>query len=314
MSSSFLIYYGSMTKGKGPASSNVEIIEISSDDDSGEDLPRQIPGSWPLTPPKITPSKPRTSRKAQTPRSRRIIQSSSSEASDSEVPLRRPLPEVIDIDSSPERTAPGPSRPSLQRPSRSAPEKMLPLYADDEPWNVDDGSILTFARKPIRRAAKPSSGTATSEDSLPSSSTRTTGRNIRWNLDPGDEPAEIPSAITPRSRKLPGTHSSPALSSAKKPRTTKKERVAEEQARREQYASELFSTLNSTIFKDQLPKETKLNWNVRLLSTAGKAKWHRSRDGVHNTEIELATKILDCDGDGSTCYRQSNAYTLFQNV
>ncbi|KZP32441.1 hypothetical protein FIBSPDRAFT_678180, partial [Athelia psychrophila] len=82
---------------------------------------------------------------------------------------------------------------------------------------------------------------------------------------------------------------------SKKPRTSKKQTDAAEQARREVYASELFSTLNRTIFKDQLPNETKLNWNVRLLSTAGKAKWHRSRDGAHTTEIELATKILDCD-------------------
>jgi len=38
-----------------------------------------------------------------------------------------------------------------------------------------------------------------------------------------------------------------------------------------------------------------MNWNKRLLTTAGRAKWHRSRDGVHTTEIELATKILDSD-------------------
>lgn len=37
------------------------------------------------------------------------------------------------------------SRPALKKPSRSAPEHMVPLYADDdEPWNVDDGSILTL--------------------------------------------------------------------------------------------------------------------------------------------------------------------------
>lgn len=167
------------------------------------------------------------------------------------------------------------------------------------------------ARKPIRRAAKPSSGTATSEDSRLSGTPR---RDVQWTLDSDDEPAGISSLRTPRSRKLPGTHSTPALSSSKKPRTSKKQTDAAEQARREVYASELFSTLNRTIFKDQLPNETKLNWNVRLLSTAGKAKWHRwvylttapinahiqafrSRDGVHTTEIELATKILDCDGN-----------------
>jgi len=40
---------------------------------------------------------------------------------------------------------------------------------------------------------------------------------------------------------------------------------------------------------------SKLHWNKRLLTTAGRAKWHRSRDGVQTTEIELAEKILDCN-------------------
>ncbi|KAG2754506.1 hypothetical protein P692DRAFT_20854246 [Suillus brevipes Sb2] len=70
---------------------------------------------------------------------------------------------------------------------------------------------------------------------------------------------------------------------------------AEEQTRREKYAAQLFEELNSTIFNNGLPIETKLNWNKRLLTTAGRAKWHRSRDGVQTTEIELAAKILDCD-------------------
>ncbi|KAG1773094.1 SprT-like family-domain-containing protein [Suillus occidentalis] len=70
---------------------------------------------------------------------------------------------------------------------------------------------------------------------------------------------------------------------------------AEEQTRREKYAAQLFEELNSAIFNNGLPIETKLNWNKRLLTTAGRAKWHRSRDGVQTTEIELAAKILDCD-------------------
>lgn len=59
----------------------------------------------------------------------------------------------IVIDSSPERsfknTSKGkglvPSRPALNHLSHSAPEPTVPLYADDdEPWNVDDGSIMTL--------------------------------------------------------------------------------------------------------------------------------------------------------------------------
>jgi hypothetical protein len=64
-------------------------------------------------------------------------------------------------------------------------------------------------------------------------------------------------------------------SSQQAPRTTKKAQVAAEQARREQYAAELFEELNRVVFKDGLPKETKMNWNKRLLTTAGRAKWHR---------------------------------------
>lgn len=56
---------------------------------------------------------------------------------------------------------------------------------------------------------------------------------------------------------------------------TKKGQAAAEQARREQYAEELFAELNQVVFKEGLPKETKLVWNKRLLTTAGRAKWHR---------------------------------------
>ena len=50
---------------------------------------------------------------------------------------------------------------------------------------------------------------------------------------------------------------------------------AEVQARREKYAEKLFAELNNTIFNDGLPPETKLNWNKRLLTTAGRARWHK---------------------------------------
>lgn len=90
-----------------------------------------------------------------------IILTSSSEDSDDDSHPKGQEPEVIEItDSSPERSPKKPTgkkttttalpRPRLKGPSSSAPERMLPLYADDdaddddEPWNVDDGSILTL--------------------------------------------------------------------------------------------------------------------------------------------------------------------------
>ncbi|KAG5646085.1 hypothetical protein DXG03_004508 [Asterophora parasitica] len=104
---------------------------------------------------------------------------------------------------------------------------------------------------------------------------------------------------TPNLRGLPATPSTPKSGTTKPkhaPRTGKRAQAAAEQGRRERYAQVLFSELNHSVFKDGLPKETKLNWSKRLLTTAGRAKWHRSREGVQTTEIELAEKILDCDG------------------
>ncbi|KIJ21547.1 hypothetical protein PAXINDRAFT_64209, partial [Paxillus involutus ATCC 200175] len=84
---------------------------------------------------------------------------------------------------------------------------------------------------------------------------------------------------------------------SRQPRLSKKAQMAEDQARRERYATELFTELNRDVFGDGLPKDTNLEWNKRLLTTAGRARWHRSRDGVHTTKIELAAKILDCNGE-----------------
>lgn len=67
--------------------------------------------------------------------------------------------------------------------------------------------------------------------------------------------------------------------------------------RRQAYAKLLFKELNESIFGGRLPATTELKWSKRLLTTAGRAHWHRSRDGSEKTSIELAEKILDCDGE-----------------
>ncbi|EIW86403.1 hypothetical protein CONPUDRAFT_46822 [Coniophora puteana RWD-64-598 SS2] len=87
----------------------------------------------------------------------------------------------------------------------------------------------------------------------------------------------------------------PQIEPPKIPRRGKKALAAAEQARRESYATQLFNDLNQTVFSGGLPSKTKLVWSKRLLTTAGRAKWHRSRDGVETSEIELASKILDSD-------------------
>ncbi|KAH9966385.1 SprT-like family-domain-containing protein, partial [Lactifluus volemus] len=86
---------------------------------------------------------------------------------------------------------------------------------------------------------------------------------------------------------------------AKTPRTSKKALAQAEQAERAAYAQSLFDELNRTVFAGGLPAETSLVWSNRLLTTAGRARWHRSKEGVDTTLIELATKILDSKGKGA---------------
>lgn len=75
----------------------------------------------------------------------------------------------------------------------------------------------------------------------------------------------------------------PAVQRVSKPKTvakttrsnTKKARMEAELLRRQKYAQEIFDDLNRSVFKEGLPASTKLVWNKRLLTTAGKAKYHR---------------------------------------
>lgn len=89
-------------------------------------------------------------------------------------------------------------------------------------------------------------------------------------------PVSVPIG-TPRQNvsTVPSTPNSVNTKPKHVPRTGKKALAAAEQEKREVYARELFIELNRDIFKDGLPKGTKLNWSKRLLTTAGKAKWHR---------------------------------------
>ena len=88
--------------------------------------------------------------KAQTARSRRIVQSSDSEVSDSQPPVHGQDTEAFVLsDGSPDRrTMATPKSQDLRtvQPASGliAPNPVTPLYADDEPWNIDDGSILTL--------------------------------------------------------------------------------------------------------------------------------------------------------------------------
>jgi hypothetical protein len=67
----------------------------------------------------------------------------------------------------------------------------------------------------------------------------------------------------------------PKSTPAKTPRTSKKALALAEQAERATYAQSLFDELNRGVFAGGLPVETTLLWSNRLLTTAGRARWHR---------------------------------------
>ncbi|KAH7914475.1 SprT-like family-domain-containing protein [Hygrophoropsis aurantiaca] len=215
------------------------------------------------------------------------------------------LAEIIELTDSSDSSSELPSQLSKlirksgkETPRKTAPSRTFaPLYADDDDVSScegDNGAILTLdeprsARKPIRRKPKPIS----SIHDISSTNTSTSNL-ILEKVDSSSEENAFNDG-NPFSLNRRNVISSSLKSPTKPPRITKKSQLAAGQARRAKYASDLFIELNRTVFNNGLPSETKLNWSKRLLTTAGRAKWHRSREGIDTTEIELATKILDCD-------------------
>ncbi|KXN87546.1 HMG box-containing protein C19G7.04 [Leucoagaricus sp. SymC.cos] len=238
--------------------------------------------------------------------SRGIIESSESESEDNELdsPLkasqksftRKPLDEdVIELTSSSEDEAKAPRR---QHPAQTSHERALqeklPPYLTQE----DDGAILIFdepksARRPVKIVAprdhspakQPQNVAASVQTDIPTPST-TSVSAVTFT----DPPSATSAVNMPVSRKTIRTKSAKLTT-----RVSKKAIAEAEQTSRERYAQDLFDELNKSVFKNGLPEKTELRWNKRLLTTAGKAKYRRSRDGVETSEIELATKVLDCE-------------------
>ncbi|KAI6045031.1 SprT-like family-domain-containing protein [Pisolithus marmoratus] len=150
----------------------------------------------------------------------------------------------------------------------------MPLYADTSDDSSDNEVILTHDSSPESRGPETTNYPATN----------TTKHKLPRAPEGNDD-----TLCSPWKKALP-------TSGKKSPtKSSKKVRDAAEQLRREKYAVNLFAELNHTVFGDGLPKDTKLEWSKRLLTTAGRARWYRSRDGTQTTKIELATKILDCN-------------------
>jgi hypothetical protein len=118
------------------------------------------------------------------------------------------------------------------------------------------------AKKPLRVGTK---------DKTKSTPTKSNNNSEMTNKNrKPSSPSAVQVVLTPlRIEPLP-------TSSPKTPRSTsKKAQQTVEQQRRHDYAQQLFEDLNASVFKGGLPNNTTLNWNKRLLTTAGRAKWHR---------------------------------------
>ncbi|KAF8531040.1 SprT-like family-domain-containing protein [Gautieria morchelliformis] len=87
----------------------------------------------------------------------------------------------------------------------------------------------------------------------------------------------VPASTTPSTSKYPA----------------KPKKASPEQLRLENYARTLFDELNTLIFGGGLA-ETELVWNVRLLTTAGRAERKKQGKALKLT-IELSTKVVDSE-------------------
>ncbi|TFK30675.1 hypothetical protein FA15DRAFT_651200 [Coprinopsis marcescibilis] len=224
--------------------------------------------------------------------------------------MRSRIIESSDSDSSDEESPGPPTKLSLKlasttwnQPVPKADPKVLlektsavNTVIEDEDDDTD--AILVLLTKRLTASNEPKSA----RKPLPSHSI---ARSLAGDTTskPSQATSDAPTAST--SCKIGTPSRTPAKGT---PRTSKKKTQAEQQKKLQDYADALFKELNGTVFNGGLPDDTKLNWNKRLLTTAGRAKWHRyivfsslflaylttrrSRDGVASSEIELAEKIL----------------------
>ncbi|KAH8977546.1 SprT-like family-domain-containing protein [Lactarius hatsudake] len=256
-------------------------------------------------------------------RARRIVHSSSSSESPSTNPRMRPNNadiSVIEItDSSDDDNAC--SLKSMFPPVRPPCQDQTNGRANSLP--ASDHSLLVLdepksSRKPLRRPQTPETTRrgppSVGDKGAPglvqafSSLSTLTESDLENTRPMANDPVPITSLFRVPAHTLPTAPSTPTSktpatkarapkfttpSAAKTPRTSKKALALAEQAERAAYAQSLFDDLNLSVFDGGLPATTTLVWSNRLLTTAGRARWRRSKEGVHTTSIELATKILD---------------------
>ncbi|KAI0757413.1 SprT-like family-domain-containing protein [Daedaleopsis nitida] len=190
----------------------------------------------------------------------------------------------------------------------------------NDPFLADDGAILTLdeprsTQKPVRRRkTTPAFNSPAPSAPLRGPTKTLLSHSLTFPLDSDTDSGsedEVAAIIKPAARPTPtalsvvaGARSSSASpgpsklagkGKGKAPRLTKKAQQQLELERRRAYAQAFFAELNAAVFKGGIPAETALEWNKRLLTTAGRAHWKRTSEGVNITSIQLAEKILDSD-------------------
>ncbi|THH20959.1 hypothetical protein EW146_g524 [Bondarzewia mesenterica] len=178
--------------------------------------------------------------------------------------------------------------------AKCQPDGPVSLYSDLS--DTDDGAILTLdepksAIRPAPRRPLPSSLVGPSR--LPQHSRACIRLRPASQLSSSDEVESLLADPTPETllgkintpltlrTTLPTIPSTPVKPRTpakfpRTPRTSKKAVALAAQARLEAYAQDLFEDLNRVVFDDELPHGTKLVWSKRLLTTAGRAKWHKT--------------------------------------
>jgi hypothetical protein len=182
---------------------------------------------------------------------------------------------------SPHRNEPKSSRKPLRRPQM--PTRTATASPETEPEGLEEdpdrdrepsGSKDKDSRSLVKAFSTLSSLT-TLTDSDPEKKTSVAGDDV--DDDRPAAPRALPAHVAVSILGTPKTplKAKPKSTPAKTPRTSKKALALAEQAERAAYAQSLFDELNRGVFAGGLPVETTLIWSNRLLTTAGRARWHR---------------------------------------
>ena len=176
---------------------------------------------------------------------------------------------------SPHRNEPKSARKPLRRPqmpriSTASPERELDPDPDRD---LDPSGLKGKDTRSLVKAFSTLSSLTTLTDSDSEKKTTVTGDVDDGRPAPRALPAHVAVSILATPRTPP--NAKPKSTPAKAPRTSKKALALAEQAERAEYAQSLFEELNRGVFAGGLPVETTLIWSNRLLTTAGRARWHR---------------------------------------